>query len=176
MDTQDITEIAEEISQLSFEMGPIRPPSEGGSASLLIRATRNCPWNRCKFCYGLSYQRAKFQLRTPEEVKNDINAANEIAQLIKKASWKIGCAGKIEETVAVSLIRIKRELNYHAGFIHVFNWLYSGARTAFLQDANSIIMPTADLVEVLRYLKETFPSLERITSYAPLSYNNQKIP
>ncbi len=31
-----------------FEQGPIRPPSEAGS--LLIRITRNCPWNRCTFC------------------------------------------------------------------------------------------------------------------------------
>ncbi|SFQ94576.1 hypothetical protein SAMN05660706_1012 [Desulfoscipio geothermicus DSM 3669] len=28
-----------------IEQGPIRPPSEAGS--LLIRVTRNCPWNRC---------------------------------------------------------------------------------------------------------------------------------
>ena len=31
-----------------YEQGPIRPPSEAGS--LLLRVTRNCPWNRCKFC------------------------------------------------------------------------------------------------------------------------------
>ena len=33
---------------LSFEQGPIRPPSE--AKSLLLRFTRNCPWNKCKFC------------------------------------------------------------------------------------------------------------------------------
>ena len=31
-----------------YEQGPIRPPSEAGS--LLLRVTRNCPWNRCQFC------------------------------------------------------------------------------------------------------------------------------
>jgi hypothetical protein len=31
-----------------FEQGPIRPPSEAGS--LLVRVSRNCPWNRCAFC------------------------------------------------------------------------------------------------------------------------------
>jgi radical SAM superfamily enzyme YgiQ (UPF0313 family) len=166
MNYPSVADMAEEISQLSFEMGPIRPPSEGGSASLLIRATRNCPWNRCRFCYGRSYQRAKFQLRTPADIEKDIDTASKIASLIKTASWKLGNAGAVNETAAVALIRSKPELNHHAEFIHVFNWLYSGAKTAFLQDANSIIMPTGDLIEVLNYLKEIFPSLERITSYA----------
>jgi len=49
---------------------------------------------------------------------------------------------------------------------NVANWLASGAGTVFLQDANTLIMPTSDLLEVLRYLKQTFPSIERITSYA----------
>ncbi|BCS96356.1 hypothetical protein DSLASN_19880 [Desulfoluna limicola] len=31
-----------------FEVGPIRPPNEAGS--LMLRITRNCPWNNCKFC------------------------------------------------------------------------------------------------------------------------------
>ncbi|MDH5389827.1 MAG: radical SAM protein, partial [Candidatus Bathyarchaeota archaeon] len=49
---------------------------------------------------------------------------------------------------------------------NVFNWLRSGARSAFLQDANSLIMRTPDLLEVIIYLKQTFPGLQRITSYA----------
>jgi len=158
--------IAEEIGQLDFEMGPIRPPSEGGSASLLIRATRNCPWNRCRFCHGLSFGKAKFELRKPEDVKKDIDAAAKIASLIKAASWKIGNAGAINEALAVALIRSNPQLNHHMGFVHVFNWLYSGGKTVFLQDADSVIMPTAGLIEVLKYLKQTFPSIERITSYA----------
>lgn len=31
-----------------FEQGPIRPPNE--ARSLLLRITRNCPWNQCLFC------------------------------------------------------------------------------------------------------------------------------
>ncbi len=44
-----------------FEVGMFRPPSEGGSYSLLIRVTRNCPWNRCEFCS--MYKTEKFGLR-----------------------------------------------------------------------------------------------------------------
>ena len=62
----------ENLSAYSFEVGPIRPPSEGGSNSLLIRVTRNCPWSRCKFCYALPYEHEKFQLRPVEDVKKDI--------------------------------------------------------------------------------------------------------
>ncbi len=39
-------------------------------------------------------------------------------------------------------------------------------KTAFLQDGNSIIMPIPQLLEVMRFLREKIPSIERITSYA----------
>jgi hypothetical protein len=37
---------AQPARKYDFEVGVYRPPSEGGSASLLLRLTRNCPWNR----------------------------------------------------------------------------------------------------------------------------------
>jgi len=39
-------------------------------------------------------------------------------------------------------------------------------RTAFLADSNAVIIKTGDLVQIIRHLREAFPSLERITSYA----------
>ena len=54
---------------VGFEIGPIRPPSEADS--LLIRVTRNCPWNRCKFC-GL-YKQERFSARSVDEIKEDID-------------------------------------------------------------------------------------------------------
>ncbi len=39
-------------------------------------------------------------------------------------------------------------------------------RTAFLADSNAIIVKTDALVDVILHLRERFPSLERITSYA----------
>jgi histone acetyltransferase (RNA polymerase elongator complex component) len=56
-----------------YEQGPIRPPSEAGS--LLVRVSRNCPWNRCAFCPV--YKGAKFSLRTVEEVLTDLEAMKE---------------------------------------------------------------------------------------------------
>jgi len=94
-----------------YEQGVIRPPSE--ASSLLIRVTRNCPWNQCLFCPA--YKGVKFSKRTVEEVKKDIDSmANELGG-------------------------------------------YSGVRTVFLQDADSLILPVDDLVIILNYL--TFPSI-----------------
>ncbi|MGD0918647.1 MAG: radical SAM protein [Thermodesulfobacteriota bacterium] len=103
-----------------YEQGVIRPPSE--ASSLLIRVTRNCPWNQCLFCPA--YKGVKFSKRAVEEVKGDIdNMADELKG-------------------------------------------YSGVKTAFLQDADSLILPVNDLVVILNHLKEKFPEIDRITTYA----------
>ena len=44
-------------------------------------------------------------------------------------------------------------------------WLYAGGESVFLQDANSLIMRTNELAEVIRFLREIFPDIKRITSY-----------
>ncbi len=154
------------LSDHTFELGPIRPPSEGGSHSLLLRTTRNCPWNRCRFCYGLVYGREKFELRSVEDIKKDIDTVKYIADAIRAMSRKLGYAGAVNENVAMALVRQDRGLNTSHSFVVVFNWLAMGAKTVFLQDANSLIMRTNELLEVLLYLKETFPTIERVTSYA----------
>ena len=156
----------EKLSSYSFEIGTIRPPSEGGSCSLLVRITRNCPWSRCKFCYGTLYNSEKFQLRTVEEIKKDIQAAKAISNGIKEESWQLGYTGEINNAVGAAIIQRDPSLRASHSFIMVFNWLGAGGRTAFLQDADSLIMRTAGLIEVIRYLKDVFPTLERITSYA----------
>lgn len=52
------------------KIGPIRPPSE--ATSLLVRVTRNCPWNRCTFCPV--YENERFSRRSVEDVKADVQA------------------------------------------------------------------------------------------------------
>jgi coproporphyrinogen III oxidase-like Fe-S oxidoreductase len=42
----------------------------------------------------------------------------------------------------------------------------SEPRTAFLADSNAVIVKTDGLVEIIAHLRESFPSIERITSYA----------
>ena len=55
---------------------------------------------------------------------------------------------------------------YPEGFRSIILWLYAGGKTVFLQDANSLVLKTEELVDILRYLRERFPSIERITTYA----------
>jgi hypothetical protein len=140
----------------SFELGPIRPPSE--AYSLLIRVTKNCPWNRCKFCH--TYKGKKFELRSVEEIKQDILTAKSIQDRLKEISWKSGYGGRVEEVARTILNNPPNE-----AFFNVALWLYSGGTSAFLQDANSLIMRTNELVEVIRFLKQTLPSIIRVTSY-----------
>lgn len=144
---------------LCFEQGPIRPPSE--ARSLLIRVTRNCPWNKCEFCY--TYQGEKFGLRPLEEIKHDIANARQIADTIKELSWRYGGGGVVTEAVA-DLIFGSPHL-YGDNYRSVAAWLYFGENSVFLQDANSIILKTDELLEVLKCIKENFPQVDRITSY-----------
>ncbi len=144
---------------LSFEQGPIRPPSE--ARSLLLRVTRNCPWNRCEFCPV--YKGARFSRRTVEEIKEDIDTVREMVDTLKRQSWQGGFGGAIDRRLVEGILQDGR---YSESFRSVALWLYYGGESAFLQDANSLVMKTPNLVEVVSYLKETFPQIKRITSYA----------
>lgn len=129
-----------------FELGPIRPPSE--AYSLLLRLNRGCGWNKCRFC-GF-YRDVPFAIRKPEDVKADID-------LIKY--WIDVFEGKTAGRQPSS------DADYEACSM-AYHWYQSGMKSVFLQDGNSILMPPADMVAILRHLKETFPQIRRITSYA----------
>lgn len=103
-----------------YEQGVIRPPSEANS--LLIRVTRNCPWNQCIFCPA--YKGTKFSKRTVEEIKGDID------QMAKE----------------------------YGGYAFI--------QSVFLQDADSLLLSTHDLLDILHYIKQKFPDIKRVTSYA----------
>ena len=140
----------------SLELGPIRPPSE--ASSLLLRVTRNCSWNRCKFCH--IYKGKRFELRPVADIKQDILTVKAIQDKLKEAALKAGYGGEVEAAAAAILNNPLSETHFNVAL-----WLYHGGTSAFLQDANTLIMPTPDLVEVIKFLKETLPSITRITSY-----------
>ena len=142
-----------------FEQGPIRPPSE--ATSLLVRVTRNCPWNKCNFCH--TYSGSKFELRSVDEVKKDIQAMKDIADQITQLSRKLGEEGRVSRNVLRYIYNNNDQ--YNELFHNIAAWLYFGGENAFLQDANSLILKTPELLEILNFLREKFPRIGRITSY-----------
>lgn len=145
--------------ELSFEQGPIRPPNE--ARSLLLRVTRNCPWNQCLFCPV--YKKRKFSLRTVEEIKQDIQTAKDIADDIKALSWKLGLSGSVNDQV---ISHIFGSASYSDNYRSIAGWLYYETGACFLQDADNLVMKTKDLVEVLKFLRKTFPNITRVTTYS----------
>ncbi|MBW2544247.1 MAG: radical SAM protein [Deltaproteobacteria bacterium] len=143
----------------SFEQGPIRPPSE--AKSLLIRVTRNCPWNKCAFCH--TYRGKKFEMRSVEEVKGDIQEASDIADQVREISLKLGQGGAVTRSVIDRVYG--SDAIYSDSFRQIAAWLYFGGESVFLQDADSIIIKTGNLVEILSFIREKFPFVSRITSY-----------
>jgi len=127
-----------------YEVGPIRPPSE--SESLLLRLTRNCPWNKCKFCH--LYKGQSFSTRSVDEVKADIDLAQRWVEEMKN-------------NLQSNLLTTE---NYNA-FNMVKRWYQNGMKSVFLQDANSLVMKPEDFAEILKYLRQTFPLIERVTVY-----------
>jgi len=164
LNSMDISAHVERLKGLTFEIGMYRPPSEGGSHSLLLRFTRNCPWNKCTFCE--MYKGEKFGYRSVEEIKADIDQVAAIRDELIGLSWKLGLGGRITRDVIYVLLKADPYFHQDHCVISVYNWLSSGGRTAFLQDANSVIMRPAEFVEVLSYLREKLPSLTRVTTYA----------
>ena len=143
----------------SFEQGPIRPPSE--ARSLLLRITRNCPWNQCLFCPA--YKKTKFSLRTVSEIKEDIQIARDMANSIKSLSHSLGYNGKVNDHVISTIFG---QAKYGEQYRGIAAWLYYDTGACFLQDADNLVIKTEELVEVLKFLKEKFPEITRITTYS----------
>lgn len=141
-----------------FEQGPIRPPSE--AASLLIRVTRNCPWNHCTFCPV--YKGDRFSLRPVAHVKQDIDRLHRYASRIRAVADGDNRISRPD----LDAIMAHTAGGDEAAFQAALHWLGGGMTSIFLQDANSLITPPADLIEILEYLKMRFGWVTRITSYA----------
>lgn len=134
-------------SYAGFEQGPIRPPSEAGS--LLLRVTRNCPWNRCKFCPV--YKGAQFSRRPVDHVLRDIEAVYRAVQTLTAEAPGAGRAEAPGDLCAWQAAA---------------SWVDNGRRSVFLQDADSLVIGASDLIDILAHLTKRFPGVQRVTSYA----------
>ncbi len=140
-----------------FELGPIRPPSE--AQSLMLRITRNCPWNKCKFC-GL-YKGEKFSIRPVDHVIRDINTIRHYVGEIDRIMQQPDGGNQREFTDLQAGQPESEQMALHAAL----NWVRGGMKSIFLQDANSMIVKPDDLVQILNHVRRAFGQVERITSY-----------
>ncbi len=83
-----------------FEQGPIRPPSE--ASSLLIRITRNCPWNRCTFCPV--YKNERFSLRPTAHVIKDIDGVSSHINALRKMSGPNGQISRFKINTYIDIL------------------------------------------------------------------------
>lgn len=141
-----------------FEQGPIRPPSE--ASSLLIRLTRNCPWNNCTFCRV--YKKRKFSLRSVENIIRDIDFIHGYVERIRQ----IVKPGGFADHEVINTLYNSFEEKDRVAFNAAMNWYASGMKSIFLQDANSLIMKPDDLCRVLEHMQKCFPGVDRVTTYA----------
>ncbi|NOY13829.1 MAG: radical SAM protein [Deltaproteobacteria bacterium] len=130
-----------------FEQGPIRPPSEADS--LLLRLTRNCPWNRCTFCPV--YKERKFSLRPVDDILRDIDTIYELTSELQQGRRPLSTSEQNpEKEYALQVAR---------------NWVSSGMTSVFLQDADSLVLKPEQTIRILCHIRELFPTVKRITSY-----------
>ncbi len=141
----------------SFEIGPIRPPSEAGS--LLLRVTRGCSWNRCKFCN--LYRKTTFRAYPVDEVKRTIDA---IAEYRKRILSQALPNGRLSYRAMMEDMQSLDE-EQRGCYYMVYNWLENGGDSVFLQDGNTMALLPDRLIAILQYLNERIPGIKRITSY-----------
>jgi hypothetical protein len=153
------------MSDRTFRIGPIRPPSEANS--LLIQVTNGCTWNKCGFCQ--LYRHTKFKAYSADSIRADIDNIAYWAERVRKYECKGSPASDaypgwdidgINEELSSLTDDGERQCMYT-----VANWLIAGGENVFLQDGNSTALSSGRLTDVLIYLRQVFPQVKRITSY-----------
>jgi hypothetical protein len=147
------------MPEYHFEQGPIRPPSE--AASLLLRVSRNCAWNRCTFCP--LYKGQKFTLRPVADVVRDIETV----------AWNVGQLRELQvSTAGESFKQRVRALYYQLpeaerpAMLASIRWFEQGMTGIFLQDADALLGGTRRLLPILDALQRCFPWRPRLTCYS----------
>ena len=145
-------------SYFGFEQGPIRPPNE--AHSLLLRVTRNCPWNRCTFCPV--YKGARYSKRSVDHVKKDIDSVQKSVGILQ---------GIADEHDGLPIAQVRNATNNlesgeWAAFDSTFRWFRAGMNSIFLQDADSLTVRPAELIAILKHNRARFPFVNRVTSYS----------
>lgn len=149
--------MSEDRKDRSFEIGPIRPPSE--ASSLLLQITQGCTWNKCRFC--TVYRGSTFHVIQPDDVKKNIDNMAYFRDIIGDCATS---EGRIDKDKLYSYLEKFTQSELEC-FYMVYNWLANGGESVFLQDGNSIALKPEKLADILVYLRKKFPHIKRVTTY-----------
>ena len=143
----------------TFESGIYRPPMH--SFSLLLRATENCPWNKCNFC--MLYRGHQFKTRPVEDILNDIDSMGAIKDSILS---KTDCKGNFDmQAVNQEYFSLPTDKEREC-YAMVFNWAANGNMEAiFLQDGNTMVLQTEKLLKIIERIRLRLPELKIIATY-----------
>ena len=106
-------------------------------SSYYLPLTSGCSNNTCTFC---RYQGLRFQLREHEDIKKEIDAL----------------AAFVEHSIILADID---QLVY----MIAQQW---DQKRIFLQDGDALVYPYPKLIDILEYLNDKFPNLDRVGTYA----------
>ncbi|MHA1637789.1 MAG: radical SAM protein, partial [Candidatus Thorarchaeota archaeon] len=118
------------------------------------RITCNCHWNRCGFCPV--YKNATFSTRSISHIKRDIDLISSYVEKLQVASSADQFSEAQSDSDLIDLVA------YRSAVL----WFNHGMKSVFIQDADSLVIPPSDIIEILTHLRKKFPSIERVTSYA----------
>ncbi len=101
-------------------------------------------------------------MRPVDHVKKDIDSVYGYMEVLRQMADGAGRIRRTEISHMAESLGAEERLVFNV----TLNWVVGGMASVFLQDANSLVVKPADLVEILEHLKMRFPWVERITSYA----------
>jgi hypothetical protein len=101
-------------------------------------------------------------LRHVDDVKRDIDAIHKHVEALRQIADDQGHVSQSDVRAAAACIK-PEDMDAFAAAVH---WASAGMESIFLQDANSLIMKPAKLLDILIHIKKCFPWVQRITSYA----------
>lgn len=97
------------------------------------------------------------------EILADIDAVANILEDLSQVSRTLGYEGEFTREL---LQYILSNPDYTEQYKQVTVWACRGDGNVFIQDANSLIMKSDDLVQAFEYLTQRIPQVQRITTYA----------
>jgi hypothetical protein len=109
------------------------------------------------------YKGARFERRPEEEVMAEIDLLADAAESVRR---RLGIDRSRQDISGEACLQVVHDDSATYEERRVALWMHRGERNAFLQDADSLILPARRIVAILEHFRRRFPEIERVTTYA----------